>query len=256
MHRIGTLAIGDAAVIVATAAAHRGQAFEASRALIDRLKETVPIWKHQVFTRRHRRVGRHPLESPSGVATARLAPPRPRGCLAWRRGDPGVAGARGRRDRGAMLWAAWAGRPRRERDRPPRGGPRALRRRRSPASTPARAGPARSPCATAAPASPYAPPRRRASRRRLTAAVRLGCRRMRECRCAPPVPIWPAAAWPASLVFCLLVRARSATAVLPAGALRDDEPRPDRQRAGRRRTASRSSRSAATGPSRPRATCG
>ncbi len=50
VHRTGTLAIGDAAVIVATAAAHRGQAFEASRALIDRLKETVPIWKHQVFT--------------------------------------------------------------------------------------------------------------------------------------------------------------------------------------------------------------
>lgn len=49
VHRTGTLAIGDAAVIVATAAAHRGEAFEASRALIDRLKATVPIWKHQVF---------------------------------------------------------------------------------------------------------------------------------------------------------------------------------------------------------------
>lgn len=49
VHRTGPLAIGDAAVIVATAAAHRGQAFEASRALIDQLKATVPIWKHQVF---------------------------------------------------------------------------------------------------------------------------------------------------------------------------------------------------------------
>lgn len=49
VHRTGTLAIGDAAVIVATATAHRGDAFEASRALIDRLKQTVPIWKHQVF---------------------------------------------------------------------------------------------------------------------------------------------------------------------------------------------------------------
>ena len=28
---------------------HRGEAFEATRALIDRLKETVPIWKHQMF---------------------------------------------------------------------------------------------------------------------------------------------------------------------------------------------------------------
>lgn len=49
VHRIGTLAIGDAAVVVATASAHRGEAFDASRALIDRLKQTVPIWKHQVF---------------------------------------------------------------------------------------------------------------------------------------------------------------------------------------------------------------
>jgi len=49
VHRVGVLALGDAAVVVATAAAHRGEAFEASRALIDRLKESVPIWKHQVF---------------------------------------------------------------------------------------------------------------------------------------------------------------------------------------------------------------
>jgi molybdopterin synthase catalytic subunit len=49
VHRVGPLAIGDAAVVVATAAAHRGQAFDASRALIDELKETVPIWKHQLF---------------------------------------------------------------------------------------------------------------------------------------------------------------------------------------------------------------
>ena len=49
MHRTGTLAIGDAAVIVATASAHRGTAFDASRALIDTLKAEVPIWKHQRF---------------------------------------------------------------------------------------------------------------------------------------------------------------------------------------------------------------
>ena len=49
VHRVGRLAIGDAAVVVATAAAHRGESFEATRALIDRLKETVPIWKHQMF---------------------------------------------------------------------------------------------------------------------------------------------------------------------------------------------------------------
>ena len=49
VHRVGPLAIGDAAVVVATAAAHRGEAFDASRALIDELKATVPIWKHQLF---------------------------------------------------------------------------------------------------------------------------------------------------------------------------------------------------------------
>ena len=50
--------IGDAAVVVATASAHRGTAFDASRALIDTLKAEVPIWKHQRFARRHRGVGR------------------------------------------------------------------------------------------------------------------------------------------------------------------------------------------------------
>ncbi len=49
VHRVGSLAIGDAAVVVATASAHRGTAFEASRALIDTLKDEVPIWKHQRF---------------------------------------------------------------------------------------------------------------------------------------------------------------------------------------------------------------
>lgn len=49
VHRVGALAIGDAAVIVGTATPHRGTAFEASRALIDRLKQRVPIWKHQRF---------------------------------------------------------------------------------------------------------------------------------------------------------------------------------------------------------------
>ncbi len=49
VHRVGTLAIGDVAVIVATTTAHRGEAFAASRALIDTLKAEVPIWKHQRF---------------------------------------------------------------------------------------------------------------------------------------------------------------------------------------------------------------
>ncbi|WP_438616478.1 molybdenum cofactor biosynthesis protein MoaE [Nocardioides humilatus] len=50
VHRVGDLAIGDLAVVVATASAHRGTSFEASRALIDTLKAEVPIWKHQLFS--------------------------------------------------------------------------------------------------------------------------------------------------------------------------------------------------------------
>ena len=49
VHRVGTLQVGDLAVVSAVSAAHRDTAFEASRALIDRLKQRVPIWKHQVF---------------------------------------------------------------------------------------------------------------------------------------------------------------------------------------------------------------
>ncbi len=50
VHRVGDLAIGDLAVVVGVSSGHRGTAFEACRALIDELKETVPIWKHQRFT--------------------------------------------------------------------------------------------------------------------------------------------------------------------------------------------------------------
>lgn len=49
VHRVGDLSIGDIAVVVAASAGHRGDAFAASRDLIDTLKQTVPIWKHQIF---------------------------------------------------------------------------------------------------------------------------------------------------------------------------------------------------------------
>ena len=49
VHRIGRLAVGDLAVIVAVSCPHRGEAFDASRRLIDDLKHEVPIWKHQTF---------------------------------------------------------------------------------------------------------------------------------------------------------------------------------------------------------------
>jgi molybdopterin synthase catalytic subunit len=49
IHRIGDLEIGDLAVVVAVSCPHRAEAFEACRALIDELKASVPIWKHQRF---------------------------------------------------------------------------------------------------------------------------------------------------------------------------------------------------------------
>lgn len=48
-HRVGDLSVGDIAVIVAAGCPHRSEAFLAARRLIDDLKSTVPIWKHQVF---------------------------------------------------------------------------------------------------------------------------------------------------------------------------------------------------------------
>ena len=50
VHRVGDLAVGDLAVVVGVACAHRAEAFHACHALIDELKASVPIWKHQRFT--------------------------------------------------------------------------------------------------------------------------------------------------------------------------------------------------------------
>lgn len=48
-HRIGALRIGDVPVVIAACAAHRADAFDACRYAIDTLKETVPIWKKEIF---------------------------------------------------------------------------------------------------------------------------------------------------------------------------------------------------------------
>ena len=50
VHRVGDLAVGDLAVVVGVACAHRAEAFHACHALIDELKASVPVWKHQRFT--------------------------------------------------------------------------------------------------------------------------------------------------------------------------------------------------------------
>jgi len=49
VHRVGTLAPGEAAVVIACAAPHRAPAFRACEAAIERLKRDAPIWKREVF---------------------------------------------------------------------------------------------------------------------------------------------------------------------------------------------------------------
>lgn len=47
-HRIGRLAVGDAAVVIAVGTAHRAEAFEICRELIEEIKRELPVWKRQV----------------------------------------------------------------------------------------------------------------------------------------------------------------------------------------------------------------
>lgn len=47
-HRIGRLGVGDAAVVIAVGTAHRGDAFEVCRELIEAIKRELPIWKQQI----------------------------------------------------------------------------------------------------------------------------------------------------------------------------------------------------------------
>lgn len=49
-HRVGPIPIGESALVAAVATAHRGEAFAACQALVDLVKEKLPVWKHQVFT--------------------------------------------------------------------------------------------------------------------------------------------------------------------------------------------------------------
>jgi molybdopterin synthase catalytic subunit len=49
-HRVGKVAIGETAVAVITASAHRSEAYAASRWIIDRIKHEAPIWKCEFFT--------------------------------------------------------------------------------------------------------------------------------------------------------------------------------------------------------------
>ena len=81
-HRIGHLAVGDLAVVVAVGAVHRRPALDACAYLIDTLKAEVPIWKEQTFTDGAAQwVGLPEAESAAAVtkeAQARTQPAQPR----------------------------------------------------------------------------------------------------------------------------------------------------------------------------------
>jgi molybdopterin synthase catalytic subunit len=49
-HRVGSLALGEAAVLVEVASGHRGEGFEACRWIIDEIKARVPLWKNEHFS--------------------------------------------------------------------------------------------------------------------------------------------------------------------------------------------------------------
>ena len=57
-HRTGHVPIGEASVIIAVSAAHRGPAMDACREAIDTLKQTVPVWKKEVFEGGEEWIGR------------------------------------------------------------------------------------------------------------------------------------------------------------------------------------------------------
>jgi molybdopterin synthase catalytic subunit len=59
-HRVGTLSVGDVAVVVAVSTAHRKESFEACQFIIDSLKQTVPIWKKEIFEGGEKWVSAHP----------------------------------------------------------------------------------------------------------------------------------------------------------------------------------------------------
>lgn len=59
-HRIGVLHVGEVPVVIAVSAAHRSAAFEACRYAIDTLKQTVPIWKKEIFEDGEVWVAAHP----------------------------------------------------------------------------------------------------------------------------------------------------------------------------------------------------
>lgn len=71
IHRVGWLEVGEVAVAVSASSAHRKEAFDACRRVIDRIKDDVPIWKKEVYEDetqdwvvcQHKHTGRHHYEN-------------------------------------------------------------------------------------------------------------------------------------------------------------------------------------------------
>jgi molybdopterin synthase catalytic subunit len=68
-HRTGLLSIGEASVVIAVATPHRREAFAAAQYAIDRLKQTVPIWKKEVWSDGEQWIGWEGME-PTGATPA------------------------------------------------------------------------------------------------------------------------------------------------------------------------------------------
>lgn len=68
LHRIGRLTIGESSVVVVASSPHRPTAFDAARFAIDALKESAPIWKHEVWsTGADWGTGAHAIRDPDSV---------------------------------------------------------------------------------------------------------------------------------------------------------------------------------------------
>jgi len=74
LHRTGHLEIGETSLLVAVSAAHRQEAFEACQYAVDRIKQTVPIWKKEIWEDGSGEwVPGHPVDVPGPVESTRGA---------------------------------------------------------------------------------------------------------------------------------------------------------------------------------------
>jgi molybdopterin synthase catalytic subunit len=66
-HRVGKLLVGEKAIVVTTAGAHRGETFEANQYIVDRVKYEAPIWKQELFADGSSEWGRNSGKKPDFI---------------------------------------------------------------------------------------------------------------------------------------------------------------------------------------------